>query len=173
VVAGAILAGTKYAGIIDLPVEKIMLCLKTIVEKARNIMKSSVRTAEDILNSYVREYYGNFVVLSATPDGIGAAFGNGALIDQTTMRSDVAGRVEHNTAPGFTDFYIEEQLLKAYCSSMSFGYSDFKRQLEAMYRITYMRKDMMSKTKGPPMRVNVMRINRPNNEDDIAAEIAA
>jgi hypothetical protein len=173
VVAGAILAGTKYAGIIDLPVEKIMLCLKTIVEKARNIMKSSVRTAEDILNSYVREYYGNFVVLSATPDGIGAAFGNGALIDQTTMRSDVAGRVEHNTAPGFTDFYIEEQLLKAYCSSMSFGYSDFKRQLEAMYRITYMRKDMMSKTKGPPMRVNVMRINRPNNEDDVAAEIAA
>jgi len=31
----------------------------------------------------------------------------------------------------------------------------------------------MSKTKGPPMRVNVMRINRPNNEDDVAAEIAA
>lgn len=173
VVAGAILAGSKYAGIIDLPVEKIMLCLKTMIEKARLIMKSSVRTAEDILNSFVREYYGNFVVLTATPDGIGAAFGNGVLIDQTTMRSDVAGRVEHNTSPGYTDFFIEEQLLKAYCSSMSFGYADFKRQLEAMYRISYMRKDMMSKTKGPPMRVNVMRINRPNTDDDLAAEIAA
>jgi hypothetical protein len=173
VVAGAILAGSKYANIIDLPVEKIMLCLKAMIEKARGIMKASVRTAEDILNSYIREYYGNFVVLTATPDGIGASFGNGGLIDQTTMRSDVAGRVEHNTAPGFTDFYIEEQLLKAYCSSMSFGYADFKRQLEAMYRTTYMRKDMMSRTKGPPMRVNVMRINRPNTDDDLATEIAA
>ena len=173
VVAGAILAGSKHAGIIDLPIEKIMLCLKDMIEKARGIMKASVRTAEDILNTYVREYYGNFVVLTASPDGIGAAFGNGGLIDQTTMRSDVAGRVEHNTAPGFTDFFIEEQLLKAYCSSMSFGYADFKRQLEAMYRITYMRKDMMSRTKGPPMRVNVMRINRPNTDDDLAAEIAA
>jgi hypothetical protein len=56
---------------------------------------------------------------------------------------------------------------------MSFGYADFKRQLEAMYRTTYMRKDMMSRTKGPPMRVNVMRINRPNTDDDLATEIAA
>jgi hypothetical protein len=50
---------------------------------------------------------------------------------------------------------------------MSFGYTDFKRQLENMqkgpqqFRIQYLRKDMLAKTDGPAMRVKVMQISVP------------
>ena len=49
---------------------------------------------------------------------------------------------------------------------MSFGYSDFKKQLEAMYNISYLKKDLMSKTKGPQMRVNAMKISRRISTDE-------
>jgi hypothetical protein len=45
---------------------------------------------------------------------------------------------------------------------MSFGYADFKAQLEAMWpgNVHYTKKDMLSRTNGPGMRVNVMHITR-------------
>ena len=55
-------------------------------------------------------------------------------------------------------------MLKAYCSSMSFGYADFRKQLEKRYRVDYIKKDMLSKTKGPQMRVNTMKISRPESD---------
>jgi hypothetical protein len=71
--------------------------------------------------------------------------------------------------PGHIDYFIEEQLLKNHCVGMSYGYSDFKEGLEKLqnYKIKYMRKDMLSKTRGPTMRVNVMHISRPISENDI------
>jgi len=166
IVAGAILAGSKHAGIIDLPIEGIVSALKKMVFEQRALMAANVRTAEDVLNAYIREFYGNFVVLSATT-GIGAAFGDGELIEQTTMRSNVAGRVEHDASPGFTDFYIEEQLLKGYCSSMSFGYEEFKTHIGKLYRTTLPRRyDLMKKTKGPQMRVNCLMISRPKDKEE-------
>lgn len=166
IVTGAILAGTKYAGIIDLPIEAIVNALKKMVLDQRALMAANTRTAEDVLNAYIREFYGNFVVLSAST-GISAAFGDGELIEQTTMRSNVAGRVEHDASPGFTDFYIEEQLLKGYCSSMSFGYDEFKTHIGNAYRTTFPRRfDLMKKTKGPQMRVNCLMISRPKDKEE-------
>ena len=70
--------------------------------------------------------------------------------------------------PGYTDYYIEERLLKAYCATMSFGYADFRRQLEGMFSVTHMpKKDMMAKTRGPQMRVAVLRISRRVDEETI------
>jgi hypothetical protein len=166
IVAGAILVGSKYANIIDLPVEGIISALKKMVFDQRELMAANARTAEDVLNSYIREFYGNFVVLSAST-GIGAAFGDGELIEQSTMRSEIAGRVEHNASPGYTDFYIEEQLLKGFCSSMSFGYDEFKTHISAMYRTTFPRRfDLMKRTKGPQMRVNCLMLSRPKEKDE-------
>ena len=52
--------------------------------------------------------------------------------------------------------------------TMSYGYKDFKEGLEKLpnYKINYVRKDMLSKTRGPTMRVNVMQITRPLGEED-------
>jgi hypothetical protein len=95
-----------------------------------------------------------------------AELGNGEAIDASTTRSNVMGRIEHGVTPGYIDYYLEERLLKAYCSTVSFGYADFKRQLEGLFSVTHMpKKDMMAKTRGPQMRVAVLRISRRVDEE--------
>jgi hypothetical protein len=113
------------------------------------------------------------VVLRISNGSLMAALGNGQEIDQTITRSKVMGRVEHEIAKrGYVEYFIEEQVLKAHCVSMSFGYEAFKRNIQAIrgYVVQFTRKDMMAKTKGPQMRVRTISISRPI-EDDTNAEL--
>jgi hypothetical protein len=169
-VSGALLAGR--AGIIQYPIEALTTVLKGMVESARKLIHDNIRTAEDVLNTYVREFYGKFVVVKALEGGLAASIGESGVIDQSLTKTEVAGRVEHGVTPGHVDFYIEEQLLKKYCSSMSFGYSDFRKQLETLYHVTYSKKDLMAKTKGPQMRVNVMKVSRKIENEIVSVEAA-
>lgn len=164
------LLGKKYANIIDIPIKPIVESLRLMVYSARGIIHGSKRNAEDVLNAYTRERFGKFVVVKYLNGVLDATLGGNGDIDQSLTRSDVAGRVEHGFTPGHVDYYIEEQLLKQHCVSMSYGYRDFKEQLERLpnYKIKYLRKDMLSKTRGPTMRVNVMQITRPVYEDEEA-----
>lgn len=172
-VAGAVLAGPKYANIIALPVDKIVASLKGIVQRARHAVQSSARTADDVLNAYTREYYGNFVMVKYNPalKHIESFMGNGTVIDKSSTRGQVLGRIEHNSTPGYVDYYIEEALLKRYCSSMSFGYSDFKTKMSEKHRVRVGRKDMMADTPGPQMRVNVLHISQ--RIEDSSADFVA
>jgi hypothetical protein len=169
VVAGAILASSKYAGIIDLPVDEIIRSLKKLVDKARTVVKTGARTAEDILNAFIRENYGGFVVLRISDGTLLAQLGNGQAVDQSITRSKIMGRVEHQISKvGHVEFFVEEQVIKAHCVAMSFGYDRFKKAIVSTpgYVVQFMRKDMMAKTKGPQMRVRAMAISRPVSEDD-------
>jgi hypothetical protein len=163
IVAMAVLLGKKYANIVDIPIKPLIKVLKGMVESGRRAIYGNVRTAEDVLNAYTRENYGKFVVLEDVEGKLQASLGGQGIIDKSITRTMVAGRVEHNLTPGHIDYFIEEQQLKAHCVTMSFVYSEFKRQLETMptYKIQYMKKDMLTKTRGPSMRVNVMRITVP------------
>jgi hypothetical protein len=155
---------------LDEPIKPIIKVLKAMVDSGRRAIYGNVRTAEDVLNAYTRDNYGKFVVVESI-DGIKqATLGGERTIDKSITRTMVAGRVEHDLTPNHIDYFIEEQQLKAHCVSMSFVYSEFKRQLEAMtaFKIQYLKKDMLSKTRGPSMRVNVMRITVPkvHEQDD-------
>jgi hypothetical protein len=168
IIAGAILASSGYAGIIDLPVDKIIEFLKSLVEKARKVIKTGGRTAEDVLNAFTRENYGQFVVIRQSNGALLAALGSGQEIDQTVTRSKVMGRVEHGiNKKNYVEYFIEEQMLKSHCVAMSFGYDAFKKQIQAMpgYTVGFERKDMMAKTRGPQMRVRTICIGRPIEED--------
>jgi hypothetical protein len=167
VAAGIVMSG-KHADIVDLPMRGIIEHYRKVVDYMRNNMKHSAKSAEDVLNAYTRDSYGNFVVVKAGGGSFIAELGTGEVIDQTITRTKVSGRVEHGLTPGYIDYFIEEQLLRAYCSSMSFGYSDFKRQISLLYKVEYIKKDMMSKTRGPQMRVNVMKISRRITDSDEA-----
>lgn len=172
-VASAILVGSKYAGIVDLPIEGIINVFKGMVEKIRKVIKSNFRSAEDVLNAYIREYYGKFVVVKSIENSLAASLGDNGVVDQSITRSEIFGRVEHGVTPGYVDFFIEESLLKQYCSSMSFGYADFKTQMESISHVSYMKKDLMAKTKGPQMRVNAMKISRKiDDEEQVSVEAA-
>lgn len=171
-VAAAILMGNKKAGIVDFPLEPIMQELAHAVNYMRGNIRSTSRTAEDVLNAYTRDYYGNFIIVKQDAGSLMAALGNGDVIDASTARSNIMGRVEHGFTPGHVDYFIEERLLKSYCSSMSFGFADFKRQLEKMFTVTYMaRKDMTAKTKGPQMRVAVIKISRRIDDDEFTHQV--
>jgi hypothetical protein len=150
----------KELGVIEIPYRPIINAFKKVVENMRASMKSSVRTAEDVLNAYTRDSYGSFVVIRPSSGGLMAELGSGKEIDISITRNKVLGRVEHELTPKYIDYFIEEQLLKSYCASMSFGYTSFKRQLEDQFQVEFVKKDMMAKTKGPQMRVAVMRIRR-------------
>ena len=162
-ISGSIVASSKYANIVNLPIQQLSLVYKKLIFDARIIVRSNVRTAEDVLNAYVREFYGRFINVRAIDGAMEATFGERGVVDESITRTEIAGRVERGITPGFVNFFIEEQMLKAYCSSMSFGYSDFRKQLEKQYRVDYIKKDMLSKTKGPQMRVNTMKISRPES----------
>ena len=149
------------AGIAKIPMQHIIDAYKKIVKIARGNIKSSARGAEDVLNSYTRENFGHFIVVRHSSTGILAELGGGGVVDPTTTRSNIMGRVEHGFTPDHVDYFIEESLLKAYCSSMSFGYADFKRQLGAVYTVSHIsKKDMTARTQGPQMRVSVLKISR-------------
>jgi hypothetical protein len=170
IVAIVQLLGKKYANIIDIPIKPIVEVLRMMVYSARGIIHSSERTAEDVLNAYTRERFGKFVMVKKTLEGkIDSSFGSEGVIDESVTRDVIAGRVEKGFTPGHIDYFIEEQLLKQHCVSMSFGYKDFKEALEKLpnYKVTTgKKKDMLAKTRGPSMRVNVMHICRPANIED-------
>jgi hypothetical protein len=162
-VAASVLLGRKYANIIDTPTGRIADALKVLVDKARAVIKQSVRTAEDVLNAYVGEYYGQFIIIKKVENKILASWGDDGVVDKSTTRTKVLGRVEHEMLqPGFREFFLEEQLLRKHCVSMSFGYDEFKAQLEKMYKVTYLKKNMLARTNGPVMNVNTMHISFRN-----------
>lgn len=165
-IAGCILAGPKYANICALPVQPIIEFFKKLIEDARHTIRSNARSAEDVLNAYTREYYGRFVNVRVDEASkmLYASIGDTRVIDESITRTEIYGRVERGVTPGYVNFFIEEALLKSFCSSMSYGYADMRKELEKSYRVDYVKKDMLAKTKGPQMRVNALKISRPESD---------
>lgn len=173
-IAACILFSDQHAGIVNIPIDPVLETYKEAILYMRSSIKAGSRTAEDVLNNFTREYYGNFIIVKFNAvDGVLAELGNGGAIDASTTRSNIMGRIEHGVTVGCVDYYIEERLLKAFCSTMSFGYADFKRQLEEQFNVAYMpKKDMMSRTKGPQMRVPVLKITRRMDEEEITNQLS-
>jgi hypothetical protein len=168
-IAAGILMSDNNAGIANFPMKEIIAAFGRRIEVMRKAMHGNKRDAEDILNAFIRDNYGSFVIVNyGDTGGVLSAMGDGAVIDKNTTRTSVQGRVENGVTVNCSDLYIEERVLRTFCSSMSFGYTDFKKQLEAhpQMRVSYIaRKDLMGKTTGPAMRVTAIKITRPLIED--------
>ena len=156
VVAACILF--NRAGIAAIPVHEIIEAFKRQIINLRACIKGGKRSAEDVLNAYIQEYQGKFVVVKYGEKASPAAmFSDGTTIGKQTTRAEVMGRVEHGVTEGGVDFYIEERLMRMFCSNMSFSYTNFKSDIAQQFTVTFIsKKDMMSKTEGPPMRVAAM-----------------
>jgi hypothetical protein len=167
-IAAGILMNSEHAGIAEFPLVEIIESFRKRINHQRGSIKGSYRSAEDVLNAFVQEYQGKFVVVRyGEKAGPLAHLGDGSMVDKNTTRAEVMGRVEHGVTAGHVDFFIEERMLKSFCSNMSFGYANFKRYLEAQFTVSYIaKKDMMSKTSAPPMRVTAMKISRAVTEVD-------
>lgn len=178
-VTAAVLLGDTYSGIINLPVDRVISALNELIMDARANFKQAARDAEDVLNTYVRDYYGKFVVIRRKDGSILAEFGDD-LMGKTSTRGMVMGRIEHGLVrENLVEFYIEEQLIKQHCAAMSFGYTDFKRQMEKKaveaksgFNVRYTKKDMLARTDGPSMRVNVVHLSIPREDVGDGGEIS-
>lgn len=166
IISFAISLGSKYANIVDIPITKLIEhCITPLIQNGRKYVTLSHKSADDVLNSYTRERYGQLVVVrkSEASKMLEAVLGHGALIDETISRSNIAGRVEHDVTPGRIDYYIEIKLLRQHCAAMGFSFEQFKRDMERKYHVEYLqKKDLLAKTKGPEMRVAAMRISKPD-----------
>ena len=167
-VTAALCFGSKYAGIVDMPIEPMIESYRRSINTIREAMKNGKRSAEDIINSFVQEYYGKFVIVHyGDKAGPMARLGDNTAVDKNTTRSEVMGRIEHGVSVGYVDFFIEERVLKSYCSNHSFGYATLKAHLEKQFVVSYIgKKDMLAKTNGPAMRVGVIKITRLEDELD-------
>jgi len=176
--AAATMMSEQYAGIINLPMRGMAAALLEMVERARENHKRAARNAEDVLNSFTREYYGRFVIIRK--DMVSDAKEDMGLDAATrhSTRNAIMGRIEIGVRSGCVDYFIEEQLLRQHCAAMSFGYSDFKHQMKEMararqadglnYRVKFdLKKNLLARTDGPELRVNVMHFTAPQrNVDD-------
>ena len=167
-----VLLSDKYSGIINLPFNRTVKALGGFVNKARDNQKRTARSAEDVLNAYTRDNYGHFVVVRR---GVAGSIKADLGIDEATKnstRNTVMGRIEHGVHPGCVEYFIEESMLRQHCSSMSFGYTDFKRQLKAKASMAQTeggawavqfdkKKNMLARTDGPAMNVIVMHLTVP------------
>jgi hypothetical protein len=167
-VAAAIMLGKQYANIIDVPVLQIIESLKKLVERARAAVRNSVRTADDVLNAYTRDNYGSFIIFRKQADGsTTSSWGDGASITGPVTRTKVLGRIEFEVhKDGYVDYFIESQLMKQHCVSMSYSYEDFKFELSKNYLVTTIKKDMLARTNGPLMRVNALHICRKKSDEN-------
>jgi hypothetical protein len=170
VLAVGLLFSDKHTGLANIPMQEIINSYHRQIDHLRSCIKGGKRTAEDVLNAYVQEFQGKFVIVKYGDKASPAAmFGDGTSVGKTTTRQEVMGRVEHGVHPGYVDFFIEERLLRAFCSNMSFSYSTFKTEIASAFTVTnVLKKDMLAKTEGPPLRVSALRLSANTNTIDDA-----
>jgi hypothetical protein len=170
VMAAVLIFSDKHTGLANVPAKEIIESYRRQLDHLRSCIKGGKRTAEDVLNAYIQEYQGKFVIVKfGEKAGPAAMFGDGTSVGKTTTRQEVMGRVEHGVSPGCIDFYIEERLLRAFCSNMSFSYTTFKTEIAHIFSVYQApKKDMLAKTDGPPLRVMALKLTANTNTLDDA-----
>jgi hypothetical protein len=155
IIAGLRLAGPGFADIVEVPVGKVVAVLLDAVRTMRGEVRAMKRQAVDILNEFTKRNFGKLVTVNGRMARLA-----GMEIAETLDRRDLCGRVEKGTMEGWIDYYIEERELKSFCSSMSYGFEEFKRDIGKDCIIRYGRKDLLAGTKGTSMSVRCLHIRQ-------------
>lgn len=165
-IAGAVLCGPKYANIFEFDTKAIALEYVRWVEDARHLIASNVRNGVDLLNSFTREFHGQFVKF-AKESGPTATWSDGRAIGRDSAKGKIAGRVEVDITPGWTDYYIDLATFKRYVAERNYSYSElFKELQKTMVVSDHHRKDLLANTGGPSLRVTCVKISRERKDDE-------
>jgi hypothetical protein len=157
ILAGIRLASKHAANVIDIPYGKVAAYLYEVIKHMRLETGRMKRSAIDVLNEFTKRNFGKLVTVN---DKIARI--SGIEVAETLDRRDLCGRVERNATDGLVDYYIEEKEIKAFCSSLSYGYAEFKRDLIAektLFR-SGIHKNLLHGTKGPVMSVKCLHVRQ-------------
>jgi hypothetical protein len=71
-VAAGILFSDEHCGAINIPMQPVLDTFGNAVRYMRNAINTGTRSAEDVLNSFTQEYYGNFIIVkfNSTDGGV-------------------------------------------------------------------------------------------------------
>jgi hypothetical protein len=157
ILASIRIVGSNYAGIVEIPIGKIAAFLLKTIEEMRNESRRMRRTAMDVLNEFTKRNFGKLVTVNGRMARIA-----GIEVAETLDRRDLCGRVEKGLEEGMIDYFIEERELKSFCSSLSYGYTEFNRDiiLNKECEVEYIRKNLLQGTKGPAMSVRCIHIKQ-------------
>ena len=158
ILAGYLLAGPKYANLLEIPLTPIRDFWLRLVNRTRTIINSNQSSAMDIFNAYVREHHGHFVGTEGSI--VMQNLLGGAAISPSSTKSAVRGRLERNVTPGYTDFYVEVKMLRMHCAELGVGYSEFLEELGHSATLSEGRKDLLAGTPAPSMRVLCIKVSR-------------
>jgi hypothetical protein len=154
IIASARLISRNHANIVELPVGKIAYFLYETIVNMRGETKRMKRTAVDVLNAFTKRNFGKLVMVNNFVAKIA-----GIEVAEILDRRDLCGRVEKGDN-GWVEYYIEERELKSFCSSMSYGYMEFKRDISKDCPVDYVRKDLLLGTRGPSMQVRCIHLRQ-------------
>lgn len=155
----------KEAGVLALPLKEILGAFKEAVDGMRTDIEGSKRTVEDVLWEYIQSNYGQMIVIKkqdAVPHL--SDFKLAREVDLSLTRSTIMGRVDIDANPGWTDFYLPNNLLRKHCADRNFAYHDFIAQvtkLDTVVAVANRRVDMLMGTKigrsdiGRPMTLKI------------------
>lgn len=158
IVSGYVLAGKNYANIVQMPVAPILDFFLALVVRQRKIIAGNQISAMDTLNAYTAEHIGSFIKTEGSH--VMQHLLGGQAVQPSSARHAVKGRIEYNVTPGYVDYYIETRMLKLHCADHGIGYESFLKELETTATVQQARKDLLSGTKGPTMRVLCVKITR-------------
>jgi hypothetical protein len=162
IISAALLVSPKYANVIKLPVHGIMEFAWSLLQKMRAAAHTNTRTANDILNTFVREYHPNLLILRKKNDAVIAQMGLQDITEETPTRTKVRGRVEHGFKPGVVTLYIERTVLNQHCYEMTFNSTAFISELRQNFHVNDdVRKSLFANTKTVGPRVRCVAIDIP------------
>jgi hypothetical protein len=149
IISAFLLAGPKYANIIEVPTPPIVEFLMSLINRHRRVIAGNQKSAMDTLNAYTAEHIGQFVKTAGS-----------FAIQPSSSRQSVKGRIEYNVTPGYVDYYIDQRLLKLHCADNSIGYDAFLKELEQAATVQIVRKNLLAGTKGPDLKAVCVKITR-------------
>jgi hypothetical protein len=165
IISAAILVSPKYANIVKLPVHGITEFASSLLQKMRAAALTNTRTASDILNTFVREYHPNLLILRKKNDAVIAQMGLQDITEETPTRTKVRGRVEHGFKPGVVTLFIERSVLNQHCYEMTFNSTAFISELATCYTVqTDVKKSLFANTKSVSPRVRCVAIDIPESQ---------
>ena len=155
----------------NLPLDRLLPEFLGAIEYMRKAIKSNARSASGVIDQYIQENYGQFLILRKTTEGIAKAFGDTDLvIDKSLARNSIKGRVENDFMPGLAQIFIEAKAIRKYANDAGFGWESFVKKLsdDKLNRsVAVVRnKTMSANTEAPPFRVDALVITRDRSDVD-------
>jgi hypothetical protein len=128
---GAVLAGSKYADVVDLPISDLAHFCVSVTRHSRKVAQDSEIDAVSVLGGFLQCNYGKLLILRKEANETKVRLGLSEITDESQARNEIKGRVEIDYAPGLVSIYLDRKEFYHHCSTVNYSSRLLKAQLTA------------------------------------------